>query len=346
MTPTEFPALDVAGAVKRRALELGFAACGITDLAPVERGDVLDRWLKAGYGGTMRYLNRQARKRKDPGLIDLRAKSVVVCLDGYYYGEENGERRTENGKGEEKGEKREGRREKREAPLKVARYARGEDYHRVTLRRLDLLGDFLRDRGARWTRSFADSGPVPERELAQRAGLGWMGKNTMLIRPGLGSWFVIGSVFSDLVLAPDEPFVTDHCGSCTRCLDACPTVAFVGPRVLDATRCISYQTIEKAGAMDPGVAERLNGWIFGCDICNDVCPWNERFAEASRVAEFAPRAVPPLDDPEYFARMTEMEFHDTFWDTPLGRAGLARLRRNVAAAGGSMPPVPPATLTP
>jgi epoxyqueuosine reductase len=276
---------------------------------------VLDRWIKSGYGGTMRYLNRQTRKRKDPRRIDARARSVVVCIDNYYY----------------ETEKRETRSEKRNE-FRIARYARGEDYHRVTTRRLDLLGDFLRDHGARWTQSFADSGPVPERELAQRAGLGWIGKNSMLIRPGLGSWFVIGSVFSDLRLEPDQPFTADHCGTCTRCLDACPTEAFVEPRLLDATRCISYQTIEKRGPIDPGVAERLNGWIFGCDICNDVCPWNERFSEESSVPEFRPRAVPDSSEANYFARMTEMEFHETFWDTPLERAGLERMRRNVAAA--------------
>lgn len=321
--------------IRTRATDLGFLACGFTDLSPNPHGDALDRWLKAGYGGTMRYLNRQARKRKEPARIDARARSAIVCMDCYYFeaagiaaeGKAAGIAAEQAAGGAARGAARAA------TPLfKIARYARGEDYHRVTLRRLDLLGDLLREHGSRWTRSFTDSGPVPERELAQRAGLGWIGKNTMLIRPGQGSWFVLGTVLTDLVLEPDAPFTTDHCGTCTRCLDACPTGAFVEPRVLDATRCISYQTIEYAGPIDPGVAERLNGWIFGCDICNEVCPWNERFAAPSRIAEFRPRDVPRLTDAEYFQRMSEMEFHELFWDTPLGRAGLTRLRRNVATA--------------
>jgi len=318
--------------IRSRAAELGFLACGFTDLSPNAHGDALDRWLKAGYGGTMRYLNRQARKRREPAQIDARARSAIVCIDCYYYGAAAGSEAAGTAAEQVAGGEAAVGAAAAPHPFKIARYARGEDYHRVTLRRLDLLGDLLRDHGARWTRSFTDSGPVPERELARRAGLGWIGKNTMLIRPGEGSWFVIGSVLTDLVLEPDAPFTTDHCGTCTRCLDACPTEAFVEPRVLDATRCISYQTIEYAGPIDPGVAERLNGWIFGCDICNEVCPWNERFAAPSRIAEFRPRDAPRLSDAEYFQRMTEMEFHEVFWDSPLGRAGLERLRRNVATA--------------
>ncbi|HEU5041178.1 MAG TPA: tRNA epoxyqueuosine(34) reductase QueG, partial [Gemmatimonadales bacterium] len=255
--------------LKARAEELGFLACGITDPSPPPHPDRLDAWLARGYAGTMRYLHRQARRRKDPRLIVPEARSVVVVLDNYYGGDPLG-----GG----------------EAP-KVARYARGEDYHRITGRRLELLAGFLRERGARVARVYADAGPVPERELAQRAGLGWIGKNTMLVRPGAGSLFFIGSVFTDLDLTPDPPFVPDHCGSCTRCLDACPTDAFVEPRVLDATRCISYLTIEHKGPVPAPLAGRLEGWVFGCDICNEVCPWNQRFAEAGPVAEFRSRGA-------------------------------------------------------
>ncbi|HTO73278.1 MAG TPA: QueG-associated DUF1730 domain-containing protein, partial [Gemmatimonadales bacterium] len=161
-------------AIKARAAELGFIACGIADLSPMARGAQLDRWLAAGYGGTMRYLHRQARKRKDPSRIASQGRSFVIVLDNYYYDFEAS------------------------GPPRIARYARGRDYHVATVERLEALATSIRTLGAVYTRTFADAGPVPERELAQRAGLGWVGKNTMLIRPGVGSWFFIGSVLTDL----------------------------------------------------------------------------------------------------------------------------------------------------
>lgn len=302
--------------VKAWAGELGFEACGIALPAPSARGAELDRWLAAGYAGTMRYLNRQARSRKEPQRIEQTARSVVVVLDNYYY-------------------------DSSPAGPKVARYARGEDYHRIMDRRLGALSTRLLAAGACLARPFADAGPVPERELAERAGLGWIGKNSMLIRPGAGSWFLIGSVFTDLELAPDPPIATDHCGTCTRCLDACPTGAFVGPRVLDATRCISYLTIEQRGAIPVELAERLDGWVFGCDVCNDVCPWNVRFASESAVDAY--RSAGRLDDvgPDHFDTMTEPEFAERYGDTPLARPGLAGMRRNFRAVHsprGSAPP--------
>ena len=301
--------------LKARAAELGFLACGITDPGPPPHADRLTEWLARGYAGTMRYLHRQARRRKDPRLIVPEARSVVVVLDNYYGGDPLAE----------------------DTAPKVARYARGQDYHRVTVRRLELLAGFLRGRGATVARAYSDAGPVPERELAQRAGLGWIGKNTMLLRPGAGSLFFIGSVFTDLALAPDPPFELDRCGSCTRCLEACPTGAFVEPRVLDATRCISYLTIEHKGPLPEPLAGRLDGWVFGCDICNEVCPWNQRFAEPGPVAEFRSRGALEGAGPEYFARMDEDEFERRFGDTPLTRPGLAGMRRNFAAAFPSRP---------
>jgi epoxyqueuosine reductase len=295
--------------LKAFALSLGFVACGIADLSPTPHGDALDRWLASGYGGVMRYLNRQAKKRKDPSRIDQRARSAIIVIDNYYYTDDVAEQR-----------------------FKIARYARGQDYHISTMRRLELLAQWLLAHGATWARPFADAGPVPERELAQRAGLGWIGKNTMLLRPGVGSWFVIGSVINDLQLSVDAKFETDHCGSCTRCLDACPTQAFVEPRVLDATRCLSYQTIEHRGDIPFVLQERMNGWIFGCDICNEVCPWNQRFATPSAIADFEPRNAVDLDDPDFFLRLTQDDFDALFADTALARPGLDRMRRNVRAA--------------
>ncbi len=302
-----------ADLVKAEALRLGFLACGITNLDPVPHASALDRWLTEGYGGNMRYIHRQAKKRKDPRLADADAARAIMVLDNYYYSQ---------------------------IPVagpRVARYARGEDYHRATLTRLEKLAAFLRQNGATVSRPYVDTGPIPERELAQRAGLGWIGKNTMLLRPGVGSWFFIGSVLTDLELDMDQPFETDHCGSCTRCLEACPTGAFVEPRVLDATRCISYLTIEQKGPIDPALAERLEGWAFGCDICNEVCPWNERFAEQSTVPEFRPREGLSGAGPDLFERMDESEFYRRFGDTPLARPGLDRMRRNWRAAWESLP---------
>ncbi len=310
--------MTLAEAVKARAGELGFLACGVTDPSPVPDGDRLDQWLASGYAGVMRYIHRQAKKRKDPRLIIAGARSVVVALDNYYDGEAD------------------------PGPVpKVARYARGDDYHRVTRDRLEPLADFLRSRGATIAHTFADSGPVPERALALRAGLGWIGKNTMLIRPGAGSFFFIGTVFTDLALDRDESVTTDHCGTCTRCLDACPTGALVEPRVLDATRCISYLTIEQKRPIPDPIAARLEGWVFGCDICNEVCPWNQRFAERSAAPEFGSRDRLAGAGPEHFERMDDEEFARRFGDSPLERAGLEGMRRNFRAAfaGASNPPV-------
>ena len=304
MTPS------AAATIKARAADLGFVACGITDLAPSAHGEALDRWLALGYAGNMRYLHRQAKKRKDPRRIAPEARTAVVVLDNYYH--PGGDT---------------------PAP-RVARYARGADYHRVTVERLEQLAAHLRSLGATWTRAFADAGPVPERDLARRAGLGWIGKNTMLIRPGLGSWFFIGSVFTDLALPVDAPLDTDRCGSCTRCLDACPTTAFVEPMVLDATRCISYQTIEHKGEIPGELAPLFEGWGFGCDICNEVCPWNERFAIPTSIEAFRPRGDSPAGHPDAFAGMPESEFHARFSDTPFERPGLDRMRRNWRVAAG------------
>lgn len=301
--------MTLAAAVKRRADELGFLACGITDPSPIPDPERLDQWLASGYAGVMRYLHRQARRRKDPRLIVPGARSVVVVLDNYYNGD------SDPG-----------------PPPRLARYARGEDYHRVTRGRLELLADFLRGQGAAIAHTYVDSGPVPERALALRAGLGWIGKNTMLIRPGAGSFFFIGTVFTDLVLDVDDSIPTDHCGSCTRCLDACPTEALVEPRVLDATRCISYLTIEQKGPIPEAFANRLDGWVFGCDICNEVCPWNQRFAEASSAEEFRSRDAFAGAGPDLFEQMDEDEFARRFGDTPLERAGLRGMRRNFRAA--------------
>jgi epoxyqueuosine reductase len=267
----------------------------------------------------MRYLHRQASRRNDPSLILPEARSVVIVLDNYYHPDQEQDRQ----------------------PPRIAKYARGRDYHRVTRGRLDALAEFLRESGAGVTRTFADAGPVPERELAQRAGLGWIGKNTMLVSPHAGSFFFIGSIFTDLALPADPPFELDRCGSCTRCLEACPTEALVEPRVLDATRCISYLTIEQRGPIPEELAARFDGYAFGCDICNDVCPWNQRFAQITDIPEFLPNSQLTGSDLRLFEDMTPEEFSERFGDTALERPGLEGMRRNFRAAfGASASPEP------
>ena len=206
------------------------------------------------------------------------------------------------------------------------------DYHIVTLGRLHILTEWLKARGAGLAHAWVDDGPVPERELAERAGLGWIGKNTMLIHPKIGSYTLIGSVFTDLDLAPDAVLGMDLCGSCTRCVDACPTNAFVGDHVLDATRCLSYLTIESKQVAPAELVPQIDGWAFGCDVCNDVCPWNLKFAVPTTVAEFANRRDPDRRDPAVFEAMTDVEFSRRYADTPLARPGLDRMRRNVRLA--------------
>ena len=302
-------------ALRAQAAGLGFLACGVAGLEPSRHAVALERWLAAGYAGTMRYLHRQAAKRKAPARIVPGARIAVVVLENYLPRAQSGVRRRS---------------------VKLARYARGTDYHRVFRQRLEQLAQWLRANGATIAAPYTDAGPVPERELAQRAGLGWIGKNTMLIRPESGSFVFIGVVFTDLALQPEDAADTDRCGSCTRCLDACPTQAFVAPRVLDATRCISFHTIESRRPIPEAIVAKLDGWGFGCDICNEVCPWNVRFAQPSPRDEYQERGGTEADDPEYFARLSEAQFAARFGDTPLERAGLAGMRRNWTAAFKSL----------
>jgi epoxyqueuosine reductase len=299
VTPSE-----LATVAKRTAESLGFDACGITHADPVPHADALNRWLDAGMHGAMRYMARQASIRTDPSRAWPAARSIVVVLYNYYS--------AQIGTG---------------GGYRVARYAQGVDYHAVMWEKLDRLGVALvaaAGHGA-W-RSYADAGPLPERELAQRAGLGWIGKNTMLIRPGLGSWTFIGAVLTDLELTPNTPFDADRCGSCTRCLDACPTEAFPEPRVLDARLCISYLTIESPDEPPAELRPLIGEHLFGCDVCQEVCPWNVRFARETGEERFRSAASwPSLAE---IAAMDDDAFTARFGQTALERAHHAGLRRN------------------
>lgn len=308
---------DITAAVKQRALNLGFSAVGIARLGPNEHAAELDAWLSAGYAGTMTYLNRQAKKRKDPRRVMPDARFAIVTLTNYFHG-------CVDPAATPRGES--------DARPRIAQYAWSTDYHTVIGPRLEQLADALRDLAPEaHTRCYVDAGPIPERELAQQAGLGWIAKNMMLINPRLGSFTLIGVMLTDADLTPDQPFATDHCGSCRRCLDACPTDAFVAPGVLDARRCISYVTIEHRGEFDAVQRDMPGEWLFGCDVCQDVCPWNVRFATPTADDGFAPRAELASPDLALLGTGDDAAFTRHFGDTPLSRAGAAGMRRNVAA---------------
>ena len=300
--------------VKRRGASLGFAAVGIATLERNAHAAALERWLAAGYAGTMSYLNRQRRRRENPAAILPRATVAVVTLTNYCHRTPAVPRDGSPSLG------------------RVAQYAWWGDYHRVIGQRLARLAEAIGEiaPGAE-TRCYVDAGPVPERELAERAGLGWVGKNMMLIRPDLGSFTFIGVVLTDAPLAPDLPFGADRCGSCRRCLDACPTDAFVEPHVMDARRCIAYLTIEQRGAFTTTDRQRLGEWVFGCDICQDVCPWNLTFARPTADAELAPRADLVAPDLALLTTIAGAEFDARFGDTPFARPGVSGMGRNARA---------------
>jgi len=313
-----------AALIKRRARELGFESVGITDLSPPPHRDALRRWLESGMAGEMIYMHRQAGRRTEPALI-LEGATRAVLVTRNYFTPDTGHTA---GSG------------------RIAKYARGRDYHDALAEPLERLSQYVRSLGDTHTVAGAwlDAGPVPERELAQRAGVGWIGKNTMLIHPAHGSFFFIGSVLTDLDISTDIPFTADRCGTCRRCLDACPTAAFPESRVLDSRRCISYLTIEHRGSIAADLQNLMDDWIFGCDICQDVCPWNLRFA--------VPADDPTLEsDPRLgfvnlaeLAGMTDDDFEQRFSWTALERPGASMMRRNarIAAAGLNRdPPLPP-----
>ena len=298
--------------VKAHARHLGFDAVGIADLSPPPHGDRLAAWLQRGMAGNMAYMHRQAAKRHNPASIVPGTNYAVVVTKNYY----NPDPPHQPGTG------------------RVAKYARGRDYHTVLREPLRRLADYISSLGGAGTIAahYVDAGPVPERELAQRAGIGWIAKNTMLIDPVRGSYFFLASVLTNLALATDPPFEADRCGSCRRCLDACPTAAFPEPHVLDSRRCISYLTIEHTDAIPRELTTLMDDWVFGCDVCQDVCPWNIKFAR--------PADDPALDidpglaqlDLESLTTISEADFRERYGWTPLERPGAKGMHRNATIA--------------
>ncbi|MGH7268135.1 MAG: tRNA epoxyqueuosine(34) reductase QueG [Candidatus Rokuibacteriota bacterium] len=308
MTPTE-----LAARVKSTGRRLGFDLVAVGPAAPPEHGPAFEAWLDAGYAGTMEYLGRGRAKRLDPQLVLPGARSVVAAAVNYHQGHQGHQGAGAPG------------------PAHVARYAWGGDYHDVVEPRLrELQADLEAAAPGTRGRAYVDTGPLLERDLAARAGLGWVGKNTMLIHPEVGSFFFIGLVLTTAELTPDPP-LGDRCGTCTRCLGACPTGAFVDPYVLDARRCISYLTIEHRGVIPEGLRDRMGGLAFGCDVCQDVCPWNRR-APVTAEGAFAARDLPSLTE---LLALDDATCRERLRGSPLKRARRAGLARNAAVALGN-----------
>lgn len=295
-----------ADVIKAKAHELGFLACGIaraeflSDEAPR-----LERWLREGRHGTMGYMANHFDMRLDPRLIVEGAKSVISLAYNYHSSPI----------------------EQEPGSPKMSTYAYGRDYHKVVKQRLKPLVAFIQERyGDVALRTFVDSAPVLEKAWAARAGIGWRGKHTNVIRQGVGSFFFLCEIITDLELEPDAP-VADHCGTCRRCIDACPTEA-ITPYAVDGSRCISYLTIELKEAIPTEFAGKLNDWAFGCDICQQVCPWN-RFSTAHNEPQFNPKPELMNLTRDEWHGMTEVVFDRLFEGSPVKRTKYEGLQRNL-----------------
>ena len=329
--------------IVERAKSIGFDRCGVVRAEKFPELAQTSEWLARGYGGEMKYLADP--RRSDPQSVLPGGRSVIVCLLNYNTAHPlSTETKPQNDQEEPRGW--------------ISRYAWGCDYHEVLRDRLDQLVGSLREHfsGPFEARSYADTGPVQERVLAKHAGLGWLGKNTLLLNETLGSFFFLGVILTTLELppslGPNELPPSDLCGNCRQCLDACPTQAFVEPYVMDARRCISYLTIELRQGIPEEFREPMGRHIFGCDICQDVCPWNRR-APIAALDEFWPRVFPSQDEEqtdvslssedesllqprlEWLAGMSEAEFRQMFRDSPLKRTKWRGLVRNACNALGN-----------
>ena len=310
------PPNDLKEKIKAKSKQLGFFLAGVTAPDPPPHISTFEDWLAKGHHGTMDYLaaERSRNRRADPRQIMPECKSILVLATPYSHPlpfKDEGL--------EERGQ--------------IAAYAWSEDYHDVLPSRMKELVEFIEQQVGspvqnRW---YTDTGPILERDLAQRACIGWIGKNTCLIHPRHGSYFLLSEILLDLPLEPDPPFTTDHCGTCTRCIEACPTDCILPDRTLDARRCISYLTIELKDNIPDGLREKMGNWVFGCDICQQVCPWN-RFAGGGDPAfGKGPPSTPLTEEPI----ISKQEFNQRFKRSPIKRAKRRGYLRNVAVALGN-----------
>jgi epoxyqueuosine reductase len=302
--------------LKERARELGFELAGIAPAAPADGFERLRAWLDQGCAGDMAYMHHHADARRHPSSVLADVRSVVMVGMNYNVPEQK-------------------REASRSLTGHISCYARGEDYHVVLRQRLNQLLAWMQRAvpGCRG-RAIVDTAPLLERDFARRAGLGWVGKNTMLLNKRLGSYFFLGALLLDVELQPDAAHETAHCGKCTACLDACPTRAFIQPGLLDARRCISYLTIELKGPIPAELRSAVGDWIFGCDFCQEVCPWNRK-APAAAEPTFQPRADLEAVDLVELLGLSDEEFRRRFRGTALTRPKRRGLLRNAAIALGN-----------
>jgi epoxyqueuosine reductase len=322
--------------LRHRALQLGFSLFGVAPAAPLEAADFYARWIALGYAGQMGYLERAIDRRREPQRLLAGARSVI-CLGMHYpmlaAGQTPERNQTLSDSPQVVGDPPVAG----DQPLtgRIAGYAVGDDYHDIVQTRArELLEALRQEHPAAEGRCFVDTAPVLERELGQLAGLGWWGKNTCLINKRAGSAFFLAEIVTTAQLAFDEPAV-DHCGTCTRCLDACPTDAFPEAYTLDARRCISYLTIELRGPIPRSLRGSMGAWIFGCDICQDVCPWNRR-APSPIVEDLTRRMELATPDLLELLQLDEEGFRRHFRKHPVKRTKRSGLLRNVAVAIGNV----------
>ena len=318
LTSSNLVLSDLAETLKVWSKELGFQALGITGVDLGEHPDYLQKWLDAGYQGTMDYMDRHGEKRHKPHALVPGTCTVLSLRMDYLPAGADPEKILASSE-----------------KAYVSRYALGRDYHKLMRSRLAKLAKRIAtELGGGEFRAFVDSAPVLERAIAERAGLGWIAKNTMLINDKAGSWFFLGEIYTDIPFPKDPPKIDKHCGSCEACLDVCPTQAFVAPYVLDARRCISYLTIEHKGSIDEALRPLMGNRIYGCDDCQIVCPWN-KFAHITKEGDFAPRHS--LDDIELIDLFawSEQTFELQTQGSPIRRIGYERWLRNIAIALGN-----------
>ena len=303
---------SIAENIKQKAFDIGFHKIGIVraDALLSERSN-LERWLAAGFHGEMAWMEREPEKRSDPRVLFPSAKSVIVVALNYYTPHEY-ENRSDAGK--------------------ISRYAWGDDYHDVLKEKLRVLLDWIKTQHPEADGKICvDTAPIMDKAWAVRAGIGWLDKHSNVITTDYGSWIFIGEILLNIELEYDFEIVSDHCGSCTMCLDACPTSAIVEPYVVDSRKCLSYATVElRSETLPAEIEENLEGWLYGCDICQDVCPWN-RFEKPADELRFEPRFSETSTNLDQIMSLTPEQYSERFRGTAVKRAKLAGLKRNAKA---------------